>query len=371
MQSLDSLYFPETVLSHHLRNTLLLLPDTLHFLQPVEGENFTANDLFMEKGICQAHTPFPLGKDKDRFLALIGEIQEQKSSNAEQFSHLTLAHLSEELQRGDQNHRSIMANLKAGHVTSTPEEDAKQRQAKLWQARLVLVLAEILDIEEAELAEQFSDIDATERSLFQDLKGDIDRNTEEEPDDPFAELTRIRAKLNQQRPGTVKKRFQAWKTFYASGNLPGNFWLWITAIEEAGEILISNYEEKSGRVSVPLLRLNLPEQMQMREADGLEAIQQFHEKSETVRQEIIEKLHTIVHKRHLDLVDPVALLPDAGLLARDWNDLVEYYFPKERFGRKILDLQFLANISLHQLIHDEAETQAGQLCHGIVALCRE
>ncbi len=371
MQSLNSLYFPETVLPQHLRNTLLLLPDTLHFLQPVEGGNFTANDPFMEKGICQAHTPFPLGKDKDRFLALIGEIQEQKSSNAAQFSHLTLAHLSEELQRGDQNHRSIMSTLKDGQVTSTSEEDAEQQQAKLWQARLVLVLAEILDIEEAELAEQFSDIDATELSLFQDLKGEIDGDREEETDDPFAELTRIRAKLNQQRPGTIKKRFQAWKTFYASGNIPDNFWLWTTAIEEAGEILIGNYEEKSGRVSVPLLRLNLPEQMQMREADGLEAIQQFHKKSDTVRQKIIAKLYPIVQQSHLSLVDPVALLPDAGLLARDWNDLVEYYFPKERFGRKILDLQFLANISLHQLFRNEAETQPGELCHGIVALCRE
>lgn len=371
MQSLNSLYFPETVLPHHLRNTLLLLPDTLHFLQPVEGDNFTANDLFMEKGICQAHTPFPLGKDKDRFLALIGEIQEQKACNAAQFSHLTLANLSEELQVGDQNHRSIMTKLKDGQVSTTPEKEAVQRQEKLWQARLILVLAEILDIEEAELAEQFSDIDATELGLFQDLKGEIDGDMDEEIDDPFAELTRIRAKLNQQRPGTVKKRFRAWKTFYASGNLPDNFWLWTTAIEEAGELLISNYEEKSGRVSVPLLRLNLPEQMQMREADGLEAIQQFHEKSETVRQEIIEKLHTVVQQSHLDLVDPVALLPDAGILARDWNDLIEYYFPKERFGCKILDLQFLANISLHQIINDETETQAGELCHGIVALCRE
>ncbi len=371
MQSLNSLYFPETVLPHHLRNTLLLLPDTLHFLQAVEGENFTANDLFMEKGICQVHTPSPLGKDKDRFLALIQEIQEQKSTNAEQFSHLTLAHLSEELQQGDQNHRSIMAKLADGRVTSNPEEDAKQQAEKLWQARLILVLAEILDREEAELAEQFSDIDSTELDLFQELKGDLDREPGEDTDNPFAEVTRIRAKLNQQRPGTIKRRFQAWKTFYASGDLPENFWLWTTAIEEAGEILISHYEEKSGRVSVPLLRLNLPAQMQMREADAMEAILQFHEKSKTVRQEINDKLSAIVKQGHLDLVDPVALLPDAGILARDWNDLVEYYFPKERFGCKILDLQFLANISLDQLCRDEADTQSGELCHGIVALCRE
>jgi hypothetical protein len=371
MQSLNSLYFPETVLPHHLRNTLLLLPDTLHFLQPVEGENFTANDPFMEKGICQAHTPSPLGKDKDRFLALIREIQEQKSTNAEQFSQQTLAHLSEELQQGDQNHRSIMANLVSGKTRNTPEKNAEQQKANLWQARLVLVLAEILDLEEAELAEKFSDIDATELDLFQELRGEFDASTNDETDNPFAEVERIRAKLNQQRPGTIKRRFRSWKTFYASGDLPENFWLWITAIEEAGELLISNYEERSGRISVPLLRLNLPEQMQMREADAIEAILQFHEQSKEVRQEINEKLSTIVKQSHLDLVDPVALLPDAGVLARDWNDLIEYHFPEKHFGRKKLDLQFLANISLDQLVHSGTDTPSSALCHGIVGLCRE
>lgn len=371
MQSLNSLYFPETVLPHHLRNTLLLLPDTLHFLQPVEGENFTANDLFMEKGFCQAHTPFPLGKDKDRFLALIREIQEQKSTNAEQFSHQTLATLSEELKQGDQSHRSIMANLVAGNAMPTPEKNTAQQKENLWQARLVLVLAEILDLEEAELAEKFSDIDATELDLFQELKGEIDAEREDETDNPFAEVERIRAKLNQQRPGTVKRRLKSWKTFYASGDLPEKFWLWITAMEEAGEILISDYEERSGRTSVPLLRLNLPAQMQMREADAMEAILQFHGKAKELRQDINEKLGTIVKQSHLDLVDPVALLPDAGVLARDWNTLIEYHFPENDFGCKKLDLQFLANISLDQLLHTETVTRSGALCHGIVGLIRE
>ena len=369
MQSLNSLYFPETVLPHHLRNTLLLLSDSLHFLQPVEGDDSTSADLFMEKGICQAHTPSPLGKDRDRFLGLIREIQEQKSSNAEQFSSLTLAHLSNEMQRGEQNHRSIMTNLLGGNVVpeSIPEEE--NGAEKLWQNRLVLALAEILDKEEAELAENFSNIDSSELDLFQALKGEMDAETEIDEEDPFAELTRIRSKLSQQRPGTIKRRLQAWKSFYASGKLTEDFWLWITNNEEAGEILISHYESVSTRNSVPLLRLNIPQQMPMREKDALEEIRYFHEKATDTRQQIIEKLHNIVKQSHLDLVDPVALLPDAGLLARDWNDLIEYYFPQSKFGCRVLDLQFLANFSLDQLTRNETTTNG--LCHSIMAICRE
>ncbi len=323
----------------------------------------------MEKGICQAHTPSPLGKDRNRFIGLLQEIQEQKSTNAEQFSQLALAQLSEEINRGEASHRSIMTTLGHGEGVQKKENSETQRAEKLWKSRLVLALAEILDTEEAELAENFSNIDANELNLFQELKGELDIETDNDDDDPFAALTRIRSKLNQQRPGTIKRRFQAWKTFYASGESAEDFYLWTTGNEEAGEMLISEYETASSRVSVPLLRLNIPEQMLMRDKDALEGILHFREKSSQIRQEITEKLHDIVKLGHLDLVDPVALLPDAGILNRDWNDQVEYYFPESKFGCKVLDLQFLGNFSLDQLLRNKST--ADGLCHSVLAICRE
>jgi len=375
MQSLNSLYFPETILPRHLRNCLLLLPDTLHLLQPVEPaedntEATPAGDIFMEQGICQVHTPSLLGKDRDRFLGLIEEIRTRKDCFAEQLSSLTLAHLSKEQGCGDHNSQAIMTTLLDGQVPGDTESEEETKKAALWQARLVLALAEILDKEEAELATTLSDIDDTEMALFQDLKGETEGTAEEE--NPFAELMRIKANLSQPRPGTIKRRIQAWETLYASGTLPENFWLWMSGQEEAAELLLNSYEAKSGRNAVPLLLLNLPEQMYMREKDALESIRNFQEKASAIRQDIIEKLTAIVTREHLNIVDPVALLPDAGTLARDWNDLIEYYFPEERFGRKKLDLQFLANISLDQLVRgEETNGKTDPLCHGIVALCRD
>lgn len=376
MQSLNSLYFPETLLPRHLRNCLLLLPDTLHLLQPVEPgdddtDESTDTDLFMEQGICQVHTPSLLGKERERFMGLVEEIRTRKDCFAEQLSSLTLAHLSDEQGCGEHNRQAIMSSLIGGQVPGDRESEEETRKATLWQARLVLVLAEILDKEEAELAMKLSDIGDDELALFQELKGEGEDTTEGE-EDPFAELMRIKANLSQPRPGTVKRRLQAWKTLYASGTMPEDFWFWITSQEEAAELLINNYEEKSGRNSVPLLLLDIPEQIYMREKDGLDSIRNFQEQAATIRQDIIGKLTAIVSKDHLNIVDPVALLPDAGILARDWNDLIEYYFPKERFGRKKLDLQFLANVSLDQLIrHETTADQTDTLCHSIVALCRD
>lgn len=368
MQSLNSLYFPETVLPHHLRNCLLLFPDTLHLLQPVEptAENTdktSDDDIFMEQSICQVHTPSLLGKDRDRFLQLIEEIRTSKDGFAEQMSGLTLAHLSKEQARGDNSHQEIMATLLGGKISPSDESIKESEESVLWQSRLVLALAEILDKEEAELAVTLADIDETEMALFEELRGEASANSDD--DDPFAELMRIKANLSQPRPGALKRRVNAWKTLYTSGSLPENFWLWTTAQEEAAELLINSYEAKAGRNAVPLLLLNLPEQMYMRETDALESIKKFQEKASKIREEIIEKLTIIVSKEHLNIVDPVALLPDAGTLARDWNDLIEYYFPEERFGCKKLDFQFLANISLDQLVRGE---ETAMLNHGIVAV---
>ncbi len=376
MQSLNSLYFPETILPRHLRNCLLLLPDSLHLLQPSEPagnetDESSDSDIFMDQGICQVHTPSLLGKDRDRFIRLIEEIKTRKDSFAEQLSSLTLAHLSNEQGHGDHNHQAIMTSLLGGPVPGDSDSEEETQKAALWQARLVLTLAETLDKEEAELAVTLSDIGNDELALFQDLKGETEHESTDE-DDPFAELMRIKANLSQPRPGTVKRRLQAWKTLYASGKLPENFWFWMTGQEEAAELLISDYETKSGRNSVPLLLLDLPGQIYMREQDALESIKNFQDKAAKVRQDIVEKLTAIVAMNHLNIVDPVALLPDAGLLARDWNDLIEYCFPEERFGRKKLDLQFLANLSLDQLIRDEAaDSQTNTPCHGIVALYRD
>jgi len=373
MKSLNSLYFPETILPRHLRNCLLLLPDTLHLLQPVEAiqedtAERTTDDIFMEQDICQVHTPSLLGKDRERFIGLLHEIKTRRDNFAEQLSGLTLAHLSEKMESGDHNSQVIQSTLLGGKAPVDNQSSEESKEAALWQARLMLALAEILDKEEAELASSLSTIGDDEMALFQELKGEIEDGDATQEENPFAELERIKANLSQPRPGTVKRRLQAWKSFYASGVLPDNFWFWMTSQEEAAELLITEYETQAGRDAVPLLLLDLPEQMSMRDEDALKSIRNFQEKADTVRKEIIRTLTAIINKEHLNIVDPVALLPDAGVLARDWNDLIEYHFPEKDFGRKKLDLQFLANISLTELV---GGGEKGKICHSIVACYRD
>lgn len=369
MQSLSGLYFPETILPRHLRNALLLLPDTLHSLQAVEADPTTqdhtpGHDIFMEQGICQAHTPSPLGTERARFLTLMAEISAGKDGFAEQLSSLTLAHLSQTPNNEEQNHHAIKNCL------VDPQPCPKKDEGLVWQARLVLALAEILDREELELAVSLADIDEHEVALFLELKGEGEINPLEP--DPFAELMHLKSHLSQPRPGTIKRRLEAWKTLYGSGPLPHEFGIWIATQEEAAELLIASYEAQTGRNAVPLILLTLPEEIPMGDEDALAQIDIFKDMAKDIRPRLIQQLTSITNQGPLDIVDPVALLPDAGTLSRDWNDCIEYCFPEKRFGRKQLELQLLANSSLDQLIRGSETAPKGQgFHHGIVALYRD
>ncbi len=372
MQTLNCLYFPETILPLHLRGCLLLLPDTLHFLQPVEPAENTETadcDLFTEQGICQAHTPSPLGKDRERFLALLHDIETRKDSYTEQLSGITLANLSAKKDNSEKSHQTIMATLLDGQGLSQQTVSDETLQEQLWQARLVLSLAETLDKEEADLAMTLADIDSDELSLFQDLKGEMDGETADDEANPFADLQAIKAKMGQPRPGAMKKRFQAWKTLYASGTLPEDFWFAATTDEEAAELLSAEYETQSGRTTAPLLLLDLPGHIHLEAKDNRDQIQQFRKETKQLRADITSKLTEIVSMPHMNLIDPIALLPDAGILARDWNEIIDYRFPAEKFGRRSLDLQLLANIGMDTLFNAQSDTDQPRKQHGILAIC--
>ena len=115
--------------------------------------------------------------------------------------------------------------------------------------------------------------------------------------------------------------------------------------------------------------LDLPGHIYLEAKDSRDRIDRFRKETEQLRTDLISKLTEIVSLPHLNLVDPVALLPDAGILARDWNEILDYHFPEEEFGRRSLDLQFLANIGTDTLFNAPPEPNQTKLQHSVLAIC--
>ena len=158
MNSFDTLFFPETDIFNEKRYPLLLFFTPLHFLQVVEhGPGSVTNseaDLFLKRGLCQAHVPAPLGDNREQFLRLIHDIGEQKEHLVDQLSKLTID--SDPAPAGSEPldfKHSIVSSLLQEYGVKHANTEA---DLQLWQARLVLAIAEILDSNEEALREQFS-----------------------------------------------------------------------------------------------------------------------------------------------------------------------------------------------------------------------
>jgi hypothetical protein len=379
MKTLDTLYFPDTVLPVRQQLPLALFFNTIHLLQPVEdgvkedGEESSdpGGYPFMELGFCQVHTPSKLGADRDRFLHLIHDIRNKKDAYVEQLSYLTLASLSAPVSRGDNSKQAILSSLLHGMEEDGGIQDEQARLA-LWQARLVLKIAEILDQEEEELALQLANIDDNEIALFRSLLGEIRESGDEDviEDDPFLELLELKQKMNQPRPGMIRNRLRAWNRLYLSGPWPVQPLLWTTRRQEAADILLEQYEKESGQAPLSLLQIELPARISPEDTGVTREIEQFRSGMQSHLQELAETLGKLVMMELPVIGDPGSLVPQAQPWLETWNSRLESFFPASQYGRVLLTIYLLAETSFPALIGEtQGNEKSSSIRHGLLAVC--
>lgn len=375
MNTLDTLYFPDTVLPLHRQLPLALFFNTIHLLQPVEQDgkegqdipSVTGTHLFTERGFCQEHTPSRLGVDRDRFLHLLHDIRTRKDDYVQQLNYLSLASLSAPASRGDSSKQTIISSLVHGM-----DQDGGSHDEALWQARLVLKIAEVLDREEEELALQLATIDDREIALFRSLQGEIRESGDEEvaEEDPFLELLELKQKMNQPRPGMIKNRLRAWSRLYLSGPLPEELWLWTTRRQEAADILLEQYEQESGQEPVVLLQIELPANFGQEDQSAIREIEQFRGEMQPSLQEMAAALDKLVMTEKLDVTDPAALLPELETWQAAWRSGLEASFPASQYGREMLTIHLLAETPFSMLIGGARGTEMkSPALHALLAVC--
>src|SRR5665647_2121596 len=99
MNNVIACVFPDTCPNEDLFFPLVQVFDQLVYLQAVEDEplekdlstHFT--EQLLQQGTLQLFTPVPLGEQRQRFLALTGDMQKRQDDYTSQLSMLTLAGL--------------------------------------------------------------------------------------------------------------------------------------------------------------------------------------------------------------------------------------------------------------------------------------
>ncbi len=348
MNSLNTLYFPGTALSSIRQYPLFLLFARIHLIRAVE-ENPAASgkespDSFIKSGFCQEHTPCPLGKDRNRFLRLIDDISHRQDDYAAQLSSLVLAAQSGVPSFDEDSPAAIISSL------HNPDQVLQQKQQtgkdeRLWQARLVLAIGELLDSKEEEIARNLAMLDDDQAALFQQLHGEGDEiDAEELTNSPFAELRQVERHIGAAHSGNIKKRFMAWKTLFLESELQGSE-IFLTSSRDGGDILLELYEQKTGLSALMLTGLELPGLIGFSSDEALQAVLAFQKENQELLGRFAELLAQMVHEKNF--ASGKSGFKD---ISKGWNDRLETAFPARQFGRIAVSCYLLPDTACSALV---------------------
>ncbi len=360
-----SLVFPDTDIFNYRQFPLLLFACPLYYLQPVEPDPDAPDndrDMFIDSGLCRAHIPAPLEDDRQRFTRLIRDIGERKDDYAAQLSALTMAAMSSKRDKfsGEKRYRIISSLI--GNTAAAPAQE-NDKQLDLWQARLVLAISEILKKEKEDLHQELQLLDAQEMEMFRSLQGE----TGPEETDPFRELERIKADLEDARPREMKMRFRSWLTLMKNAPLPDAA-LWVASSPEAGDELFNEFEKNSEELPVPILELSIPDHIEAGPSHVVSQVSSFLKDSALIRTKIISDLDSLINAPALSSDSADNLLPSGGNYPAQWAELVEDHFPAGSHGRSALIFYLLPNCDIASLLGIVPTTGRPLPVHGLLAV---
>ncbi len=259
MNTMTALLFPDTAPDGGIVRQLLLFFEKLVLYLPAEPDPADQRkpDPGLPDSLCRAYPPAPLGNELDRFHGLIRELEAHKQGRPGQLGPLALAVLSTAL-AGDRDEASS-TRLRAA-LTRSPDQAVTARQGELWQARVLLRLAETLDREEQEVAAGLARVSGSERELLDALKGlasEDDRQWRQPaPVMPDAGARSRREETAVAPETVVRQRVKAFARLYLADTGPERPQVLATARFEAADPLLAAYEKL--RNAPPLLRFTLP-----------------------------------------------------------------------------------------------------------------
>ncbi len=306
----------------------LLLFDSISYITPTPNED-------EPDPRCPAYDPAPLGEDATRFGQLLDELKGNETAFYQgQMSTIALEYLET---RDDDTVRDII-NAVHGEKSKKKTPEEIEEFEKLWQARLLLKLAEIRRREEQEVHDSFKRIKDAQKDMFGDLKG------EEEFQDLFNTLQQ---NLPEQSQGRVEPLIKAWGQLFTQGT--ESFTILNCFNPDAAEPFMEVSEAITGKRPARLMRLPLPNCAASPE-DYLDKKERWQQKNSSWLAELKTGLNTVCQKG-LDEIP----LAEFSKMAAEWasqveqTDLWSEHIPSPKYGPPALEI-YLLGAGTQQLI---------------------
>lgn len=368
MKPLKALFFPETVPCRNAASQLLLFFDTLLYYLPVEDISDNTTDFFAGTGLLKSHTPSPLGDDLARFRQLLRDLR----GHEDEFYLGYLASLSMELHKDkdDVSVWSIISNI-SGAVPQNLQDEKNDAKARLWQARLLLKLAEILEQEDLAIAQELAAINARQREMLKRLRGEEELDEEDEGETFITEYNTPASPTRL--PIRMEQRLWAWGQLFLTDNKTDDRPILATTLPDAAAELFETYEKFCKKAPIKILSIPLPRLKEMDEERYLAERDALYKKGFDRLSGFSQSLSGLADgtKEQAD----VAAKLDAGAAA--WPELMRS-FAESSLGENELEVYFLPGMSPHDLFRRHCRVkngkqpdQAGKENNTIMAVLRE
>jgi len=365
MNSLDTLIFPDTNIFNEKHYPLLLFFSPLHFLQLVEsGVSSETNheaELFLRSGLCQEHIPAPLGDNRAHFLRLMRDIRARKEHYVSQLNKLSIdaRHAPADSKNAPGN-IIVSALLKEFNI----EHADTETNLKLWQARLVIAIAEILDSNEENLREELAYFDENEIATLGSEAAD-DSNVE----DLLKKLTDITGKLEKTPSGSIEKRTEAWLRLMQNHPVPP-VKVWLASTRDSTEQIFRKYESIGNGSAVPLIKLAFPAHIMASGNYVVQQIKEFQRATIDIRQGLVADFRRIATTTPYVRDSRESLLPYGKDWADQWEGMLHEYFPASRDGRNYVTIYLLPDQPITRLLslQESVGTSCDTTAHGLLGI---
>lgn len=251
MKTKTTLLFPDTLPGDNtLRQLLLFCKKVVHYLPAEDG---AAPPLFPD--LCSSYAPVPFADELDRFHKVIRDLERHKQNQVGQLSELSLAAMSTGLaaDRDEASSNLLRAALNRQEGRKEPVDNEK-----LWQARVLLKLAETMDQEEREITARLDEITGSEHDLLAALKGEGDEDEAQWQSPPVVPASHLSARERPPVPpgAIIRQRVKAWGHLFLNDPEAERAQVVATDRPEALEVLLGANEAL--RCADPELLFALP-----------------------------------------------------------------------------------------------------------------
>jgi len=345
MNQLTTLYFPDTVSAPEAEARLLLFFDKMYYYLPAESRPTAMG----EPGLCQGYVPAPLGDDLDRFNRAVRELQANLYEYGERLQHSFAASFAA---GRTPDHDEISVGSLVAAMSGRPWPKAEKpslpddRQHELWQARIILKLAESYDLKKGEIDVRLAKLARSEQEILASLKG-------EDHDERFEDIPLSGAVEGlQTKADPLRQRMRAWTSLFladAKNDLGGTPAILSTSRRDVLALLLEAYTERTQRQPGILFSLPVPGRNVLPAATLVGGRDAFRD----AVSEVLDSLQKLLE----DTATGRAVRPAGGreeTLDRDrlqvWTEALRRHFPTPVTSQSRLIVYCLENTPLADLL---------------------